>query len=416
MEKIINRTLKLKGRLLARIKYNPSTPIKIRTSNAIVGVRGTEFVVEYLIKTINVGTLKGKVNLSSLITGDSIDLEAGTMSSVSASGEVLPISEFSGELMQDFEFAGESMSEKDSAGKSASLPSVQSQSQSKDDCYLFVNGDLGEDKSVIDQIVTPLISSFISPLKEVPVDGLSQSEYDSSCYYEVSVSSTDGTLTLSINGTRSPIPFNGLSKSSRLFPENIRHSTLRILHSELDKPQKNEICVKYKGILVDECPQSQSLMLVFNKYSDSNTETLMKEPRSNLVSGVVSLVETMESVDFIGISEIDTENDFKDKLKRTMERKGSNTSLVFKTEWDFQKQETSMWKGFVSMTVSIESYSLKDGGLINAGSYSIAPQRIPIRKWGDSSSFKKKHLQRITKKITQKWSDSEMKNFIQSNN
>jgi hypothetical protein len=75
-----------------------------------------------------------------------------------------------------------------------------------------------------------------------------------------------------------------------------------------------------------------------------------------------------------------------------------------------------MWKGFVSMTVSIESYSFKDGGLIKIGSYSIDPQRIPIRKWGDSSSFKKKHLQRITKKVSQKWSDLEMKNFIQSNN
>jgi hypothetical protein len=288
--------------------------------------------------------------------------------------------------------------------------------QSKDDCYLFVNGDIGEDKSVIEQIVKPLISSVISPLKEVPVDGLSQSEYDSSCYYEVTVTTTDGTLNLSINGTRTPIPFNGLSKSSRSFPDNIRHSTLRIFHNELDKLQKNEICSKYKEILLDECPQNQNLMVVFNKYSDRNIENLMKEPRSNLVSGVVSLVETMESVEFIGISEIDIENDFKDKLKRTMDKKGANSSLVFTTEWDFQKQETSMWKGFVSMTVSIESYSLKEGELINAGSYSIAPQRIPIRKWGDSSSFIKKHLQRITKKITQKWSDSEMKDFIQSNN
>ena len=60
--------------------------------------------------------------------------------------------------------------------------------QSKDDCYLFVGGDIGEDKSVIDQIVRSLIGSFVSPLKEVPVDGLSQSEINSSCYYEVSVS------------------------------------------------------------------------------------------------------------------------------------------------------------------------------------------------------------------------------------
>ena len=168
--------------------------------------------------------------------------------------------------------------------------------------------------------------------------------------------------------------------------------------------------------LVDECPQNQILMIVFNKYSDRNIENLMKEPRSNIVSGIVSLVDTMESVDFIGISEIDIENNFQNNLTRMMDKKGSNFSLVFTTEWDFQKQETSMWKGFVSMTVSIESYSFKDGGLIKVGSYSIDPQRIPIRKWGKSNSFKKKHLQRITKKITQKWSDSEMKDFIQSNN
>ena len=288
--------------------------------------------------------------------------------------------------------------------------------QSKEDCYLFVGGDIGEDKSVIDQIVRPLLSSFISPLKETPISGLSQSEYNSSCYYEVSVSSTDGTLTLSINGTKTPVAFNGLSKSSRSFPENIRHSTLRIFHSELDKPQKSEICSKYTEMLVDECPQNQNLMVVFNKYSDRNKENLMKEPRSNLVSGVVSLVDTMESVDFIGISEIDNGNDFKDKLKRTMDKKGSNSCLVFTTEWDFQKQETSMWKGFVSMTLLMDSYSFKDGGLIKIGSYSVEPQRIPIRKWGKSNSFKKKHLQRITKKITQKWSDSEMKDFIRSNN
>jgi hypothetical protein len=150
--------------------------------------------------------------------------------------------------------------------------------QSKEDCYLFVGGDIGEDKSVIDQIVRPLLSSFISPLKETPISGLSQSQIDSSCYYEVSVTSTDGTLSLSINGTRTPIPFNGLSKSNRSFPENIRHSTLRIFHSELDKPQKSEICSKYTEMLVDECPQNQNLMVVFNKYSDRNKENLMKEP------------------------------------------------------------------------------------------------------------------------------------------
>ena len=120
-KRILNRTLKLNGRLLAIIQRSDETPIQIRTSNAIVGVKGTEFVVEFLSKATNVGTLKGTVNLSSLTTGDSIDLKAGTMSSVSASGEVLTPMEFSGELMRDFEFAGESMSEEDAAGKPIDL-------------------------------------------------------------------------------------------------------------------------------------------------------------------------------------------------------------------------------------------------------------------------------------------------------
>ena len=67
------------------------------------------------------GTLKGTVNLSSLTTGNSIDLEAGTMSSVRASGEVLPPTEFFGELMRGFAFAGESMSEEDAVGKPIDL-------------------------------------------------------------------------------------------------------------------------------------------------------------------------------------------------------------------------------------------------------------------------------------------------------
>jgi hypothetical protein len=286
--------------------------------------------------------------------------------------------------------------------------------QSKEDCYLFVGGDIGEDRSVIDQIVRPLLSSFISPLNEVPVSGLSQSEYNSSCYYEVSVSSTDGTLTLSINGTRTPVSFNGLSKSSRSFPENIRHSILRILHSELNGNKKDEICSKYKEILVDECPQNQNLMIAFNKYSDRKIESLMKEPRANLVSGFTSMLESIDTVNFIGIDEIYTDNDFQNNLKKMIDKKGANSCLVLTTEWDFLKQESSMWKGFVSMTVSMDSYSFKDGGLIKIGSYSVEPQRIPIRKWGKSNSFKKKHLQRITKKITQKWSESDIIDFIQS--
>ena len=220
--------------------------------------------------------------------------------------------------------------------------------QSKEDCYLFISGDIGEDMSTVDQIVRPLISSFVSPLKKDPFDGLRLSDLDSSCYYEVLMTKTDDTLNLSISGQSTPTPFNGFSKSSRSFPENVRHSTLRVLHNELNKSKKDEICSKYSEILVDECPQNQNLMITFNKYSERNIESLMKEPRANLVSGFTSMLESIDTVNFIGISEIDTDNDFQNNLKRMIDKRGANSCLVITTEWNFQKQETSMWKGLVS--------------------------------------------------------------------
>ena len=54
--RIIKRNLGLMGLLLARIKKNLARPVKIRTPNAVVGVKGTEFVVEFIKKVTNVGT------------------------------------------------------------------------------------------------------------------------------------------------------------------------------------------------------------------------------------------------------------------------------------------------------------------------------------------------------------------------
>ena len=58
---VINRNLTLKGRLLAKIRKNLARPIQIRTPNAIVAVKGTEFVTEFIQQITNVGTIKGLV-------------------------------------------------------------------------------------------------------------------------------------------------------------------------------------------------------------------------------------------------------------------------------------------------------------------------------------------------------------------
>ena len=121
LSNIINRNLTLKGRLLAKIRKDFSRPIQIRTPNAIVAVKGTEFVTEFIQGITNVGTIKGLVSMTSIVNNKSVELKEGTMSSVNIEGTVMPPSEFSGKLMQDFEFAGDKMSEEDAAGKKIKL-------------------------------------------------------------------------------------------------------------------------------------------------------------------------------------------------------------------------------------------------------------------------------------------------------
>ena len=121
LSNVINRNLTLKGRLLAKIRKNLARPIQIRTPNAIVAVKGTEFVTEFIQGITNVGTIKGLVSMTSIVNNKSVELKEGTMSSVNIEGTVMPPSLFSGALMQDFDFAGEKMSEDDAAGKKIKL-------------------------------------------------------------------------------------------------------------------------------------------------------------------------------------------------------------------------------------------------------------------------------------------------------
>ena len=67
------------------------------------------------------GTLVNVVNLKSLASGDSIDLVAAKMSSISVSGKPLYPTEFSWEMIRGFEFDGEVMSYRDAAEKSIKL-------------------------------------------------------------------------------------------------------------------------------------------------------------------------------------------------------------------------------------------------------------------------------------------------------
>ena len=121
LAKKINRSFNLTGRLLAKVKKNLSRETNIRTVNAIVGVKGTDFIVEYVNENTRVGTIEGTVTMTSVENKKSIDIDSGKMSSVDSDGTVLPITAFSGEMMRDFEFAGERMNSNEASGEKIDL-------------------------------------------------------------------------------------------------------------------------------------------------------------------------------------------------------------------------------------------------------------------------------------------------------
>jgi len=104
------------GKIRAKIRKSGSR-IRFKSVNAEINIKGTEFVAENVSNTTTVATLEGVVNLSSVKTGTSIDIPPGKMSSVSAAGEVMPLSEIAGEILKGVESAGEKMKEEDIAGK-----------------------------------------------------------------------------------------------------------------------------------------------------------------------------------------------------------------------------------------------------------------------------------------------------------
>ena len=105
------------GKIRAKVKRIKRRRIEIRTANAVIGVKGTEFIVEYVNKQTTVGTLEGLVNMESSITKKSIDIPPGKMTSVSPLGEVMSLKDIAGELMKGVEFAGEQMKEEEFSGE-----------------------------------------------------------------------------------------------------------------------------------------------------------------------------------------------------------------------------------------------------------------------------------------------------------
>jgi len=116
-KKIKSFLFSFEGKIRAKFRKSDGRRVKFKSANAEINIKGTEFVAENVNRTTTVATIEGLVNMSSVKTGSNIDIPPGKMSSISAAGEVMPLSEIAGEILKGVEAAGEKMIEEDIAGK-----------------------------------------------------------------------------------------------------------------------------------------------------------------------------------------------------------------------------------------------------------------------------------------------------------
>ncbi|MDH5559346.1 MAG: FecR family protein [Deltaproteobacteria bacterium] len=109
------------GKIRAMITKSRKQRVIIKTSNAVIGVKGTDFVVEYKMEQTTVATVDGLVNMASSVTNKDIDIPQGKMSSVSPSGEVMALKDIAGEIMSGVEISGTKMEEDEMSGEKIKL-------------------------------------------------------------------------------------------------------------------------------------------------------------------------------------------------------------------------------------------------------------------------------------------------------
>lgn len=80
--------LNLKGKLRAKFQRTKGRRFRIKTSTAVINVKGTDFIVDSGTNSTQVATFTGLVQLTSLKTNQQVDIPPGKMSSVTPVGKV----------------------------------------------------------------------------------------------------------------------------------------------------------------------------------------------------------------------------------------------------------------------------------------------------------------------------------------
>jgi len=98
--------LNLKGKLRAKFQRVKGRSFRIKTSTALINVKGTDFIVDGGTESTQVATFSGLVELTSLKTQQKVDIPPGQMSSVTTVGKVLKLEKVKIEIVKDLENTG----------------------------------------------------------------------------------------------------------------------------------------------------------------------------------------------------------------------------------------------------------------------------------------------------------------------
>ncbi|MBT4268527.1 MAG: FecR domain-containing protein [Deltaproteobacteria bacterium] len=100
-------SLNLKGKLRAKIQRVRGRRFRIKTSTAVIDVKGTDFIVDTTTaSTTQVATFTGLVQLTSLKTKQKVDIPSGQMSSITKVGKVSKPKKVEIEVVKDLEDTG----------------------------------------------------------------------------------------------------------------------------------------------------------------------------------------------------------------------------------------------------------------------------------------------------------------------
>ena len=283
----------------------------------------------------------------------------------------------------------------------------------KEACFLFINGEKEGQEFAIDQLIRPIISTHIHPIKPVPAEGITSRQEELECLFEVSLVYSEKTLNMSLDTKRTESKISGFASSGNSFPDNIRETILTILFHNFSASSKKLICSQNADLFLEECPQFLKTLLIHQYNPDKDFSESSSQAVTVLAEELQTLIQEHQGLEFIGMAGSFHEDQILDQGPLLLKKYEANLAMVFHLEGDIIPSKSSMWKALASINVTLNAFKEKEGSFIKLGSFDIKPERIPVRTFQKKKSFREKHYGRAARKLIKKWSENELNQYLE---